>query len=72
MTTIVKVESRPNGFFRITDAEGVRYMTKNGFAASLLDQYRKSGTRVEIQSAAGWWYRDLRAIKPEGGELLVA
>jgi hypothetical protein len=78
MTTIVKVEPRRivkyrgATMWRITDADGVVYATDNCFVASLADQYRKKGTRVEIGASAGWFYKDIYSIKPEGGEATVA
>lgn len=71
-TRIVRVERGRNGLWRITDSEGVRYATKNAWLASLCDRYREQGVVVEIASSAGWYYRELQSIRPEGGEMSVA
>jgi hypothetical protein len=72
MTRIVTVTERRDGLWRITDAEGVVYTTRNVFVASVADRYRLARTPVEIGSSAGWYYRDIYSIRPEGGEVTVA
>lgn len=72
MTTITRVEQRSPRLWRITDAEGVCYATQNMFVAALADRFRQAGTRVDIGSSAGWFYRDIYSIRPEGGEVTVA
>lgn len=62
--TITTVKKQPSGFWVITDAAGTRYATKSNFQAALADRYRELGTEVRIDSASGWYYRDLREIAP--------
>lgn len=61
---IVTVEKRPKGLFRITDSQGTKYATQNAWLASLCEQARATGSWVEVDSKAGWYYRECMAVKP--------
>lgn len=75
MTTIVDVIAKePKGrpWWLIVDANGVKYATRNMFVAALAERCREKQALVTIGSSAGWYYRDIYAIKADGEEPVVA
>jgi hypothetical protein len=62
--TITRVTQQPSGLWIVTDAAGVRYATRSAFQAAAAERYRELGTDVQIQSGAGWYYRDLHEMSP--------
>ena len=75
MTTITQVIAKePQGrqWWLIVDAEGIKYSTRNLWIAALAERCREKQTKVLIGSSAGWFYRDLYSLRPDGQEVVVA
>jgi hypothetical protein len=68
MRPVTITEVRPSratpGLWIITDSVQTKYATEDQLKALLADRYRLSGQKVWIDSASGFYYRDLREIKP--------
>lgn len=67
-TRIASVEPRPRGGFRVTDAAGVRYFTRNAWKASICKAAMEQGKSVLLTSYAGWYYRELASVHLVEGE----
>jgi hypothetical protein len=67
-TTIVDVRRQVSGLWIVTDSTGTRHATRSDFQAAVASRYRELRTPVQIESASGWWYKDLREISPVAKE----
>lgn len=61
--TITRVQQQLSGLWLVKDSTGTTHVTKSPWLASLADRFREAQTPVEVFSSAGWYYRDLWAIK---------